>query len=191
MYQHFYKRFFDIIVAYFLLILLSPAMILIFFIVWIKIGFPIYVQQRPGLNNKIFNIYKFKTLYSAPDYTPLSERQNELGNFLRKTGLDELPQLFNVIGNKMSLVGPRPLLIEYLEKYNKYENQRHLVKPGITGLAQAAINKDGLKSWKKSIKLDIFYVNHVNFFLDLKILWRTAKLILLKRKNYQDFKKPF
>jgi lipopolysaccharide/colanic/teichoic acid biosynthesis glycosyltransferase len=166
-------------------------MTLIFFIIWIKIGFPIYTQHRPGLDNKLFKIYKFKTLYSYSDNIDISKRQNKVGDFLRKTGLDELPQLFNVLGNTMSLVGPRPLLKEYLDKYSEYEAQRHFAKPGITGLAQVVISKDGLKSWKKSIKLDIFYVYHVNFFLDLKILWRTLKIIILKKKNYQDFKKPF
>ena len=190
-YQKYLKRFFDILLSLMLLFFLFPIMVIIFFVVWIKIDFPIYVQQRPGLNNKIFNLYKFKTLYPAPDNVNIAQRQNTLGNFLRKTGLDELPQLFNVLGNTMSLVGPRPLLKEYLDKYSKYEAQRHFAKPGITGLAQVVISKDGLKSWKKSIKLDIFYVYHVNFFLDLKILWRTIKIIILKKKNYQDFKKPF
>jgi len=190
-YQRYFKRFLDILLSFLLLSFVFPLMVIIFIVVWFKIGFPIYIQQRPGLNNKIFNLYKFKTLYSAPDTGNVAQRQNTLGNFLRKTGLDELPQLFNVIGNTMSLVGPRPLLKEYLDKYSKYEIQRHFVKPGITGLAQVVASKDGLKSWKKSIKLDVFYVYHINFFLDLKILWRTVKIVILKKKNYQDFKKPF
>ena len=191
MYQRYFKRLFDIIISLNLLIFLAPIMTLIFFLVWFKIGFPIFIQQRPGLNNKIYKIYKFKTLYDATEIVSDNERLNNFGNFLRKTGLDELPQLFNVINNTMSLVGPRPLLKEYLDKYSKYEIQRHFVKPGITGLAQAVISKDGLKSWKKSIKLDVFYVYHVNFLLDIKILWRTLKIIMSKKKNYQDFKKPF
>ena len=117
------------------------------------------------------------------------ERQNKLGNFLRKTGLDELPQLFNVFKNNMSFVGPRPLLIEYLKKYTVFEKKRHLVKPGITGLAQVSPEPSGKKSWSKSIKLDIFYVNNVSFFLDIEILFKTLILVLFKKKQYQDFKK--
>lgn len=191
MYQKYFKRFFDILVSLILLIFLLPIMILIFFIIWIKIGFPIYTQYRPGLDHKLFKIYKFKTLYSYPDNTDISKRQNKVGDFLRKTGLDELPQLFNIIENTMSLVGPRPLLTEYLDKYTNYEKQRHLVKPGITGLAQVIPSKNGLKSWKKSIRLDVFYALRPSFILDLKIIWRTIKLILFKQKTYQDFKKPF
>ena len=117
------------------------------------------------------------------------KRQNKVGNFLRKTGLDELPQLFNIIKNNMSFVGPRPLLLEYLNKYSNYEKQRHMVKPGITGLAQVNPEPSGIKSWGKSIKLDIFYVKNVSFILDMQILFKTVKLIFNKKKQYNDFKK--
>jgi undecaprenyl phosphate N,N'-diacetylbacillosamine 1-phosphate transferase len=153
------------------------------------IGFPIFKQKRPGLKNKIFTLYKFKTLYDASKNIHERKRQNNVGNFLRKTGLDELPQLFNILENSMSLVGPRPLLVEYLNKYSNYEKKRHLVKPGITGLAQVNPEPSGVKSWNKSIKLDIYYTKNISFFLDIKILFKTLELILFKKKLHNDFKK--
>jgi len=189
MYQKYIKRLFDIIFSLILILFLFPLMVLIFFLVWIFIGSPIFYQKRPGLNNKIFTLYKFKTLYEPSKNIPEEMRQNKFGNFLRKTGFDELPQLFNIFKNNMSFVGPRPLLIEYLEKYSIYEKKRHLVKPGITGLAQVNPEPSGIKSWNKSIKLDIFYVNNVSFFLDIEILFKTLVLVLFKKKQYKDFKK--
>lgn len=189
MYQNFFKRLFDIILCIFLIVILSPLMIIIFFLVFYYIGTPIFYQKRPGLNNKIFEIYKFKTLYDSSEQNIESLRQNKIGDFLRKTGLDELPQLFNILKNEMSFVGPRPLLIEYLEKYSDHEKKRHIVKPGITGLAQVTPNSSGKKSWVKSIRLDIFYVNHVSFLFDMYILYKTAKILILGKKQFQDFKK--
>jgi len=189
MYRAYFKRIFDFIVSLILIVFLFPVFIFIFFLVWFKIGFPIFIQKRPGLQNKIFTVYKFKTLYDQKVYSAEKKRQNVLGNFLRKTGLDELPQLFNVLVNDMSIVGPRPLLAEYLDKYSNFEKQRHLIKPGITGLAQITVNASGVKSWKKSIKLDIFYVYNLSFILDIKILLKTIELIILRKKQYKDFKK--
>lgn len=189
MYKIFFKRLFDLVISLILIILFFPIMVLIFFLVWFTIGFPIFKQKRPGLNNKIFVLYKFKTLYNPIKNTPEKKRQNKIGNFLRKTGLDELPQLFNILSNKMSFVGPRPLLLEYLKKYSKHERKRHLVKPGITGLAQVNPDLSGIKSWNKSIKLDILYIKKVSFFLDCKIIFQTVKIILLQKKQYNDFKK--
>ena len=189
MYQKYFKRLFDIILSSVLILFFSPMMVLLFFLIWIFIGFPIFFQKRPGLNDKIFTVYKFKSLYDADKNFSENKRQNKLGNFLRKTGLDELPQLFNVFKNNMSFVGPRPLLIEYLKKYTVFEKKRHLVKPGITGLAQVSPEPSGKKSWSKSIKLDIFYVNNVSFFLDIEVLFKTLILVLFKKKQYQDFKK--
>ena len=191
MYQKYYKKLFDIILSLSLLIILFPIMILIFFLVWIIIGYPIFTQKRPGLNNKIFTLYKFKTLYDVSKIVTEKNRQSKFGNFLRKTGLDELPQLFNILENKMSFVGPRPLLVEYLKKYSAYEKKRHLVKPGITGLAQINPEPSGKKSWKKSIKLDIYYVSNISFFLDMRILLRTLLLILFKKKQFEDFEKTY
>jgi undecaprenyl phosphate N,N'-diacetylbacillosamine 1-phosphate transferase len=189
MYQKYFKRLLDIIISMTLIIFLFPLMILIFFLVWFFIGFPIFFQKRPGLKNKIFTLYKFKTLYDSPKNVYENKRQNKLGIFLRKTGLDELPQLFNILKNDMSLIGPRPLLVEYLEKYSKFEKKRHIVKPGVTGLAQVNPEPSGIKSWNKSIKLDIFYVENISFFLDIEILFKTVVLILLKKKQYNDYKK--
>ena len=189
MYQKYFKRFLDIILSLILIIFLFPVMVLLFFLIWFMIGFPIFKQKRPGLRNKIFTLYKFKTLYDASKNIHERKRQNNLGNFLRKTGLDELPQLFNILENSMSLVGPRPLLVEYLNKYSNYEKKRHLVKPGITGLAQVNPEPSGVKSWNKSIKLDIYYTKNISFFLDIKILFKTLELILFKKKLHNDFKK--
>jgi undecaprenyl phosphate N,N'-diacetylbacillosamine 1-phosphate transferase len=189
MYEKYFKRLFDIIFSLILILFLFPFMIFIFFLVWTTIGHPIFKQKRPGLNNKIFTLYKFKTLYDSSKNIPEKNRQNKIGNFLRKTGLDELPQLFNILENNMSFVGPRPLLIEYLKKYSIYEKKRHSVKPGITGLAQVNPQKSGVKSWNKSIKLDVYYAENVSFFLDIKIFFKTAELILFKKKQYKDFKK--
>ena len=189
MYQKYFKRFLDVILSLILIVFLSPVMMLLFFVIWFMIGFPIFKQKRPGLNNKIFTIYKFKTLYDASKNTPERKRQNSLGNFLRKTGLDELPQLFNILKNDISIAGPRPLLLEYLNKYSRHEKKRHLVKPGITGLAQVNPVVSGVKLWGKSIKLDIYYSKNVTFILDIRILLKTIKIILLKKKQYKDFKK--
>ena len=191
MYQKYFKRLFDVVFSLSLILFLFPIMILIFFLVWFLIGYPIFSQNRPGLNNQIFTLYKFKTLYDASKNVSEKDRQSKFGNLLRKLGLDELPQLFNILENKMSFVGPRPLLIEYLDKYSDYEKKRHLVKPGITGLAQINPEPSGMKSWSKSIKLDVFYVYNVSFFLDMKILFKTVVLVLFKKKKYKDFKKTY
>ena len=191
MYQKYFKRLFDIFLSLSLILFLFPIMILIFFLVWFLIGYPIFSQNRPGLNNRIFTLYKFKTLYDASKNVSEKDRQSKFGNLLRKLGLDELPQLFNILENKMSFVGPRPLLIEYLDKYSDYEKKRHLVKPGITGLAQINPEPSGMKSWSKSVKLDVFYVYNVSFFLDMKILFKTVVLVLFKKKQYKDFKKTY
>ena len=189
MYQKYFKRLFDIVISSCLLISLFPLFVLIFFLVWFFIGYPIYKQKRPGLNNKIFILYKFKTLLETNKNISEKKRQTKFGNFLRKTGLDELPQLFNILQNDMSLVGPRPLLVEYLKKYSDYEKKRHLVKPGITGLAQVNYENSGLKSWKKSIKFDIEYTSKISFSLDIYIIFKTLKMILINKKQYQDFRK--
>tara|TARA_Y100000741_G_C18099479_1_gene496207 strand:- start:32 stop:610 length:579 start_codon:yes stop_codon:yes gene_type:complete len=189
MYLKYFKRLFDILLSIILLILLFPLIILTFFTVWIFIGFPIFTQKRPGLNGKIFTLYKFKTLYNFPKIISEKKRQSKIGNFFRRTGLDELPQLINVIKNDMSIVGPRPLLVEYLKKYTNYENKRHLVKPGITGLAQVVPDPSGKKIWKKSIRLDVHYTAKVSFILDIKILYKTVELVLFNKKQYKDFKK--
>ena len=189
MYLKIFKRLLDLVLSLILLVSFLPLMILIFFLVWFFIGFPIFKQRRPGLNDKIFTLYKFKTLYESSKNISEDKRQSSLGNFLRKTGLDELPQLYNVLKSEMSIVGPRPLLTEYLKDYSDYEKKRHLVKPGITGLAQVNPDGSGKKNWNKSIKLDIYYSRNASFLLDIKILYKTVELVLFKKKQYKDFKK--
>ena len=189
MYQKYMKRLFDLIISFLLIILFFPLMIIIFFLIWFFIGYPIFKQKRPGLNNKIFILYKFKTLVDSNKKISEKKRQTKLGNFLRQTGFDELPQLFNVLENNMSLVGPRPLLLEYLSKYSDYEKQRHLVKPGITGLAQVSPDHSKKKSWNQSVKLDIKYTKNVSFVLDIKILLKTILVVLMNKKQYNEFKK--
>ena len=191
MYQKFFKRLLDLVLSLILFIFSIPFMILMFFLIWCFIGFPIFTQKRPGLNGKIFTLYKFKTLYDAKKNLSEKKRQSKLGNFFRKTGLDELPQLINIFKNDMSFVGPRPLLVEYLNKYSNFEKKRHLVKPGITGLAQVNPDASGVKIWKKSIKLDVYYAANVSFIVDIKIIYKTVELVLFKKKQYKDFKKTY
>ena len=183
MYNKFFKRLIDIILSSILLLISFPFMIIIFFLIWCYIGYPIFRQKRPGLNGKIFTLYKFKTLYDATKKISEKKRQSKLGNFFRKTGIDELPQLLNVLKNDMSFVGPRPLLVEYLKIYTKFEKKRHKVKPGITGLAQVNPESSGFKNWDKSIKLDVNYAVNVSFILDLKIIFKTIELIVFKKKT--------
>ena len=179
MYQKYFKRFFDIILSLILIIILFPIIILLFFLIWFMIGFPIFIQKRPGLNNKIFTLYKFKTLCDASKNIHERKRQKSLGNFLRKTGLDELPQLFNILENNMSLVGPRPLLIKYLKFKNFQKHERSKCKPGITGLAQiqSFINSNSKKrksKWQIQFTLDREYSHNISFNLDIIILYKTV-----------------
>ena len=179
MYQKYFKRFFDIILSLILIIILFPIIILLFFLIWFMIGFPIFIQKRPGLNNKIFTLYKFKTLYDASKNIHEKKRQNSFGNFLRKTGLDELPQLFNILENNMSLVGPRPLLIKYLKFKNFQKHERSKCKPGITGLAQiqSFINSNSKRrksKWQIQFTLDREYSHNISFNLDIIILYKTV-----------------
>ena len=185
MYQKYFKRLLDLILSIVLIIVLMPLMILLFFLIWPFIGFPIFTQLRPGLNNKLFKIYKFKTLY-VQGSTEL-ERQSKIGNFLRQYGLDELPQLFNILKNDMSFIGPRPLLAEYLNKYSIEEIKRHNVKPGITGLSQVTSLRKS--SWTVRLKLDLIYVKNISFNLDLKIFIKTFMIILQRKKMFNNFKK--
>lgn len=157
-----------------------PIMIIIFILVLMFIGYPIFTQIRPGLNNKLFTLYKFKTLYDR-DGDELS-RTSSLGNFLRAYGLDELPQLINILKNDMSLIGPRPLLKEYISKYSKKQLNRHSVKPGILGLAQL-YEVNAPKKINSKIRLDLFYIEKLNFFLDVMIFCKIMKIIFLKKKK--------
>lgn len=167
------KRIFDIFLSLFLLILLSPIILIIFALVKTKLGSPvIFKQNRPGLNEKIFCMYKFRSMTDQKDVSGnlLSDRERltPFGRLLRKTSLDELPELWNILKGDMSFVGPRPLLERYLPYYTTREKQRHLVRPGLTGLAQ--ISGRNAISWEQKLNLDVKYVESHSFFLDLKIM---------------------
>ena len=170
------KRTFDLLVSLILLILLSPVMLVIAVLVRIKLGRPVlFSQERPGLHGRLFRLYKFRTMRDARGaddrLLPDEERLTKFGRFLRASSLDELPELFNVLKGEMSLVGPRPLLIAYLERYTPEQARRHEVLPGITGWAQ--VNGRNALSWESKFKLDVWYVDNRSFWLDLKILFLT------------------
>ncbi len=178
------KPAFDFFATLILIILLSPVLIILTVLVGFFIGRPILLKQkRPGLNGEPFVLYKFRTMTNEKDadghLLPDEERLTRFGQFLRATSLDELPELFNVLKGDMSLVGPRPLLMEYLPLYSKEQARRHEVRPGITGWAQ--VNGRNALSWQDKFKLDVWYVDHVSFLLDLKILVMTL-LKVLKRE---------
>lgn len=171
------KRIFDLLISTLLLILLSPLMLILALLVWVKLGWPvIFAQDRPGKYGKIFKLYKLRTMRDACDAsgTPLpdAERLTPLGSFMRSTSLDELPELVNVIKGEMSLVGPRPLLIAYLERYSPEQARRHDVLPGITGWAQ--VNGRNAISWEDKFRFDVWYVDNWSFALDIKILFMTV-----------------
>jgi sugar transferase EpsL len=175
------KRFFDIIVSALLLIVLLPITILISALIRLSMGSPVLFRQiRPGLNGDPFAVYKFRTMSEQIDalgnVLPDGVRLTNLGRFLRKTSLDEIPQLFNVLNGDMSLVGPRPLLMEYLPLYSPEQAKRHLVRPGITGWAQ--VHGRNTISWQDKFSLDIWYVGNASFMLDIKILCMTALKVL-------------
>ena len=182
-YKLFIKRILDLIMALLGFILILPIFILITIFLFIaNNGKPFFLQRRPGKNEKIFTIIKYKTMNDKKDKNGalLSDdhRLTKVGKFVRATSLDEIPQLLNVIKGDMSLVGPRPLLPEYLELYSKRQSKRHLVKPGITGWAQ--VNGRNAISWEKKLELDVVYVEQVSLFLDIKILFKTIKKVFVK-----------
>lgn len=177
MYQTLFKPVFDFLAAFFGLLLLFPLFIIITIGLFIaNQGKPFFFQQRPGKSGKIFRIVKFKTMNDRKDdkgnLLPDADRLTTVGRFVRKTSLDELPQLINVLKGDMSLIGPRPLLTHYLHLYNDFQNRRHEVKPGITGWAQ--VNGRNAISWDKKFEYDVWYVDHVSFGLDIKILIKTV-----------------
>lgn len=176
------KPILDIIISSLAFLILLPFFILIaFFLVITNNRKPFFFQKRPGKNEKIFTIIKFKTMNDKKDdngnLLPDEKRITKVGNFIRSTSLDEIPQLINVIKGDMSLIGPRPLLPEYLPLYNKFQKQRHKVKPGITGWAQ--VNGRNAISWQQKFDFDVFYVNNCSFVLDLKIIAKTIKKVFI------------
>ncbi|EKI0457958.1 undecaprenyl phosphate N,N'-diacetylbacillosamine 1-phosphate transferase [Campylobacter jejuni] len=184
MYEKVFKRIFDFILASVLLVLFSPVILITALLLKITQGSVIFTQNRPGLDEKIFKIYKFKTMSDERDEKGelLSDelRLKAFGKIVRSLSLDELLQLFNVLKGDMSFVGPRPLLVEYLPLYNKEQKLRHKVRPGITGWAQ--VNGRNTISWQKKFELDVYYVKNISFLLDLKIMFLTA-LKVLKRSG--------
>jgi lipopolysaccharide/colanic/teichoic acid biosynthesis glycosyltransferase len=181
MYVNIFKRCIDIFIALIAMILLSPVFILVV-IVMIAYGHRslFFVQTRVGKNDKLFKLLKLKTMTDEKDENGLllsdEKRLTKAGKIIRKTSMDELPQLINVLKGDMSIVGPRPLLVEYLQYYSEEQKKRHWVKPGITGWAQ--VNGRNAISWHKKFELDVWYVNHISFLLDVKIIFLTALKII-------------
>ncbi|WP_298119889.1 sugar transferase [Flavobacterium sp.] len=181
MYKSIVKPFFDISCALIGLVLLLPIFILVtLFLLFANDGKPFFFQLRPGKNGKIFKIIKFKTMNDRKDANgnllPDADRLTKIGSFVRKTSLDEIPQLLNVVVGDMSIVGPRPLLTTYMHLYNDFQNRRHEVKPGITGWAQ--VNGRNAISWDKKFELDVWYVDSISFLLDVKILFKTIQKVV-------------
>jgi len=175
------KRLLDLCFAVFMLLSLAPLLALLSLGIRIIIGSPIlFIQVRPGLNSKPFKLYKFRTMTNATDskgiFLPDAARMTRLGRFLRSTSLDELPELWNVLKGDMSLVGPRPLLMQYLDRYTPEQSRRHEVRPGITGWAQ--VNGRNTLTWKEKFELDVWYVDNRSLWLDIKIIGMTLCKIL-------------
>ena len=184
MYRHFFKRFFDILISFTALVCLSPVLVVV--TIWLhfanKGAGAFFLQERPGKNTKIFKIIKYKTMTDERDANgnllPDAERLTKVGRFVRSTSIDELPQLINVLKGDMSLIGPRPLLIEYLPLYSATQARRHEVRPGITGWAQ--VNGRNAISWHKRFELDVWYVDNLSLLTDIKIIFITIKKVLYR-----------
>jgi len=182
-YEAFFKRFIDVVISLLVIILFCWLYLILAIIVRLNLGSPIiFTQDRPGKDGKIFKMYKFRSMSDKRDENgellPDKMRLNKFGRILRSTSLDELPEFFNILKGDMSFVGPRPLLVKYLEHYNSFENRRHEVRPGLTGLAQ--VNGRVALPWKKKFEMDIEYVDNVTFLMDLKIFLLTIKKVLAR-----------
>lgn len=182
MYKTYFKRIIDFFFAFFGILLLSPLLIIITIGLFIaNQGEPFFIQRRPGKDGKIFKIVKFKTMNEKKDsegnLLSDEERLTKIGSFVRKTSLDEIPQLLNVIKGDMSLIGPRPLLPEYLQLYSDFQKQRHHVRPGITGWAQ--VNGRNAISWNQKFEYDVWYVDNISFTTDLMIIFKTIRKVLI------------
>lgn len=181
MYKKFLKRVLDIICSILLIVLLSPVFLIVWILIRIKLGKPvIFKQERPGKDEKVFKLYKFRTMTDERDeegnLLPDEMRLSTFGQKLRSTSLDELPELFNILKGDMSFVGPRPLLVQYLELYDDKQKRRHEVRPGLTGLAQA--RGRNLLTWEERFNLDVEYVDKVSLWLDIKILIETVRVVI-------------
>lgn len=183
MYKLYVKFLFDFLIAFVALVVVSPVFLIITVLLFFaNQGKPFFIQPRPGKNCKVFNIIKFKTMNDKKDAQQKllhdSERLTAIGKFVRKTSLDEIPQLINVIRGDMSLVGPRPLLTQYVHLYNEFQNRRHEVKPGITGWAQ--VNGRNAISWDEKFAYDVWYVDHYSFKVDMIIMYKTILKVIKK-----------
>lgn len=183
MYKLYFKRVFDFFVAFFGLLILSPLFLIVTICLFFaNQGKPFFFQIRPGKNGELFKIVKFKTMNDRKDTSgnllPDSERLTAVGSFVRKTSLDEIPQLINVLKGDMSLIGPRPLLVQYLPLYNEHQSRRHEVRPGITGWAQ--VNGRNAISWKQKFDYDVWYVDNLSLGLDIKIFFLTIKKVFVR-----------
>jgi undecaprenyl phosphate N,N'-diacetylbacillosamine 1-phosphate transferase len=186
MYKSFIKPFFDFLIAFTGLVIISPVFLFVYILLKINNkGTAFFVQKRPGKNEKIFSIIKFKTMTDEKDANGYllqdSQRLTKVGKFVRKTSLDELPQLFNILKGEMSLIGPRPLMPEYLPYYDETQKRRHLVRPGITGLAQVK-GRNHMKFSERLVN-DVYYVDNLSFGLDVRILFITIKSVLFKSQD--------
>lgn len=190
MYKHFFKRFFDFWIALIALIIISPILLLV--TIWLhfanKGAGAFFFQERPGYKGKIFKVIKFKTMTDEKDadgnLLPDGDRLTKVGSFVRSTSLDELPQLINVLKGDMALIGPRPLLVQYLPLYSKEQMRRHEMRPGISGWAQC--HGRNQISWTEKFKLDVWYVDHVSLLTDLKVIFITIKKVLFREDINSD-----
>lgn len=188
-YKKYIKRLTDIILSIIAIVALCPVLLVVAFLVRIKLGSPvIFKQERPGLNEKIFTMYKFRTMTDEKDNNGelLSDsiRLTKFGKILRATSLDELPELFNILKGDMSIVGPRPLLVEYLELYNEHQKRRHEVRPGLSGYAQ--VSGRNAISWEDKFNLDVYYIDNMSFMFDLKIIFLTLKKVFVREGISSD-----
>jgi len=182
-YKKYIKRPMDFVLSLLAIIILSPIFLVLSVLVKIKLGSPvIFKQKRPGFNEKIFTLYKFRTMTNEKDENgnllPDSVRLTRFGKMLRSTSLDELPELFNILKGDMSIVGPRPLLVQYLALYNEHQRRRHEVRPGLSGLAQ--VNGRNVISWEDKFNLDVVYIDNISFTGDWKIIFLTIKKVFVK-----------
>lgn len=185
MYQKFFKRFFDIVLSLIALIVLSPVMLVVAVLVWVKLGSPvIFRHDRPGKNGKIFQLCKFRSMTDERDENgellPDVDRLTKFGRTLRSTSLDELPELWNILKGDMSIVGPRPLLVEYLPLYDEEQRHRHDVRPGLTGLSQ--VDRDLYISWERQFELDVRYSRDITFLGDARIILLTVKRVFVRNE---------
>ncbi len=189
MYRNYIKRIIDLILSFIAIIVLSPVLLIVAILVRTKLGSPvIFKQKRPGMNEKIFTLYKFRTMTDETDeqgnLLPDEVRLTKFGKLLRSTSLDELPELFNILKGDMAIVGPRPLLVRYLPRYNEHQKKRHNVRPGFTGYAQ--VNGRNSISWEEKFDFDVYYVEHVSFLLDVKIIFKTIKVVFAREGISSD-----